>query len=210
MCTVQPPGVTWTLMLVKGQYRWPIVAQNVGEHVVVRVPTEETNETPMSSHDARPAVVAMRGARDGPQGMKKVSIAGKGHPLVVVDRVSRLEVAYPLESKDFVCVARKLLELLLTFGMPLSIRYDSEREYTADVVTHLCQWSRTQRDQEHDDISRVEGVVGMIGGWIHETLAELCKSWSGRWDKCAGTPCWIELATPKPRPHSGRTPVRIL
>ena len=99
------------------------------------------------------------------QDMKQVSSAGNRYMLVVVDRVRRLVFAYPLESKDSVGVARKLLELLLAFGVPLSIRSDAGGEFTAKVVAHLCQWLRVQLDQGPADHPRSQwGVERMAGG----------------------------------------------
>ena len=96
--------------------------------------------------------------------------------LVVVDRASRFVFAYPLESKDSVGVARKLLELLLTFGVPLSIRSDAGGEFTAKVVAHLCQWLRVQLDHGPGDNPRSQGGVERMSGWLQEVLTELCKS----------------------------------
>ena len=71
--------------------------------------------------------------------MKHVSNAGIRHLLVIVDRASTFLLACPLESTDNVAVARKLLELLLTFGVPMSIRSDAEGDFTAKVVLHSCK-----------------------------------------------------------------------
>ena len=80
-------------------------------------------------------------------------------------------------------VARKLLELLLTLGVPLSIRNDAGGVFTAEVVAYLCQWLRVQLDHGPADHPRSQGVVKRMGGWLQEVLAELCKSWPARWDE---------------------------
>ena len=118
--------------------------------------------------------------------------------LVVVDRASRFVFAYPLESKDSVGVARKLLELLLTFGVPLSIRSDAGGEFTAKVVAHLCQWLRVQLDHGPADYPRSQGAVQRMGGWRQELMAELFKSWPARWDEYVRAACWIQRTTPDP------------
>ena len=41
-------------------------------------------------------------------------------------------------------------------------------------------------------------------------MAELCKSWSARWDEYVRTACWIQRTTPDPCLPSGGTPFRIL
>ena len=62
------------------------------------------------------------------QDLKQESQDGNRYLLVVVDRASKFLFAYPLPSKDAVGVSRKLLELLLTFGVPLSVRGDAGGE----------------------------------------------------------------------------------
>ena len=98
--------------------------------------------------------------------MKQVSSAGNRHMLVVVDRASRFVVAYPLESNDSVRVARELLELLLSFGVPLLVRSDSRGKFTAKVVAYLCQWLRVQLDHGPADHPCSQGAVEMMGGWL--------------------------------------------
>ena len=45
--------------------------------------------------------------------------------------------AYPRPNKTADNVAKKLLELLLTFGIPLSLHSDPGLEFTPEVITHL-------------------------------------------------------------------------
>ena len=52
------------------------------------------------------------------------SEAGNKHILVIVDRASKFMFAYPLPNKTPENMTKKLLELLLTFGIPLSLRSD--------------------------------------------------------------------------------------
>ena len=69
------------------------------------------------------------------QDLKQESQDGNRYLSVVVDRASEFLFAYPLPSKDAVGVSRKLLQLLLTFGVPLSIRSDAGGEFTAQVLS---------------------------------------------------------------------------
>ena len=96
--------------------------------------------------------------------MKQVSSAENRYILLVVDRANRFVFAYALQSKDSVGVARKLLELLLTFGVPLSIRSDGGREFAAKLVAHLCQWLRVNLDHGPADHPRSHGTVERMGG----------------------------------------------
>lgn len=59
------------------------------------------------------------------QGLKQESRAGNRYLLVVVERASRFLFVYPLPSKGALGVSRKLSELMLTFGVPLSIQSDA-------------------------------------------------------------------------------------
>eukprot|EP00752_Nemacystus_decipiens_P018520 g16605.t1 len=68
------------------------------------------------------------------QDMKVKSEKGNQYLLVVVDRASKFLAAFPLPNKDALSVSRKLLGLLLTFGLPLSIRADMGSENTAQIL----------------------------------------------------------------------------
>ena len=60
--------------------------------------------------------------------------------LVVVERVSKFLFAYPLPNKTAENMAKKLFELLLAFGIPLSLHSDLVTEFTADLVLHFYKW----------------------------------------------------------------------
>ena len=68
------------------------------------------------------------------------SEVGNKYLLVEVDRASNLLFAYPLPSNTAENVAKKVLELLLTFGIPISLRSDPGTEFTAEFGQHLCKW----------------------------------------------------------------------
>ena len=56
-----------------------------------------------------------------------------------MDRASKFLFTYPLFDKTAENVGKKLLELLLTFGILLFLRSDPGTEFTAEVVQHLCK-----------------------------------------------------------------------
>ena len=108
------------------------------------------------------------------------SEAGNKHLLIIVDRASKFLFTYPLPNKTAENVAKKLLELLLTFGIPLSLRSNPGTEFTAELVQHLCKWLNVTIDYGPTDHPRSQEAVERLGGWIHETPVELCKSWPRR------------------------------
>ena len=65
------------------------------------------------------------------------SEARNRHLLVIVDRAGKFLITYPIPNKIAEDVAKKLLKLLLTFRIPLSLRSDPGTEFTAEVVQHL-------------------------------------------------------------------------
>ena len=130
--------------------------------------------------------------------------------LVIVDRASEFLFAYPLPDKSAEGVAKKLLELLLTFGVPSSLRSDLGTEFTAEVVQHLCKWLNVGIDYGPADHPRAQGTVERLGGWLHETLVELCKSWPRRWDEYVQPALWLHRTTPDPQLPGKATPFRLL
>ena len=64
--------------------------------------------------------------------------AGNKYLLVVVNRTSKFLFAYPLPNKTADNIVKKLLELLLTFGIPLSLRSDPGTMFTAEVGVNMC------------------------------------------------------------------------
>ena len=111
------------------------------------------------------------------------SEAGNQHLLVIVDRGRKFLFAYPLPNNTAENIAKKLLELLLKFGIPLSLRSNPGTEFTAEVVQHRCKWFNVAIDYGPTDHPRAQEAVERLGGWIHETLVELCKNWPRRWDQ---------------------------
>ena len=138
------------------------------------------------------------------------SEAGNRHLLVIVDRASKFLFAYPLPNKNAEGVAKKLVELVLTFRISLSLRSDPGTEFTAEVVQHLYKWLNVAIDYGHTDHPRAQGAVERLGGWIHETLVELCKSRPRRWDEYVQPALWLRRTTPDPRLPGKVTPFRLL
>eukprot|EP00903_Cladosiphon_okamuranus_P014016 g13034.t1 len=64
------------------------------------------------------------------------------NPDVAVPLPTPTPVIYPDDDdvQQAIGVARKLLDLCLTFGVPKCISCDGGKEFTAEVVTHLCRW----------------------------------------------------------------------
>ena len=159
------PGVARILLLVGDTYWWPTIAQDTRDDVLScgcrrkkRAWTQRVAMMPT------PLLWPWKVLEMDLDDMKHVSSAGNRYLLVIVDRASRLLFAYPLESKDSVAVARKLLKLLLTFGVPISIRSDAGEEFTAKVVAHLCKWMRVSLNHGPSDHPRSQGAVERMGG----------------------------------------------
>ena len=136
---------------------------------------------------------------------------GNGYLLLVVDKASRFLFEYPLPSIEAQGVARLLLDLCLTFGVPSFIRTDGGREFTATVVEHLCRWLKVKiehgRANHHP---RGQGSEERVGAWVLYVLSELCKSWPTRWDEYVALVCWIKRTMPDPPLPSAMTPFQLL
>jgi len=143
------------------------------------------------------------------QDMKVVSEAGNRYLLVVVDRATKFLLAYPLPSKGSLGVSQKLLELLLLFGLPLSIRCDAGGEFTAEVIQHLLRWLKVSLDIGPSNHPRAQGAVERLGGWLQGTLSELCVSWPTRWDAYVPVATWIYRLTPDATLPGHATPYRM-
>ena len=90
--------------------------------------------------------------------------AGNKHLLAIVDRASKFLFAYPLPNETAENVANKLLELLLTFGIPLSLRSDPGTEFTAEVVQHLYKSLNVTIDYGPRDHPIAQGAVERLEG----------------------------------------------
>ena len=96
--------------------------------------------------------------------MKVTSDMANRYLLMVVHRASKFLTAFPLPTKEAIGVSRKLLGLLLTVGLPLSILRNPGGEFVADVMQDLCQWLRVSLDDGPTNYPRAQGVVERLGG----------------------------------------------
>ena len=90
------------------------------------------------------------------------SEAGNKHLLVIVDRASKFLFAYPLPNRTAENAVKKLLELLLNYGIPLSLRSDQGTEFTAEVVQHLGKWLNATIDMA---LQTTQELRGPWRGW---------------------------------------------
>ena len=100
--------------------------------------------------------------------MEAASEAGNKYLLVVVDRSSTFLFIYPLPNDTAENMVKKLLELLLTFGI-----------HSLYAVTQKLSSNSVQCDDRLWPLRPPEGsgAVERLGRWIHEILVELCKNW---------------------------------
>ena len=96
--------------------------------------------------------------------MEAKSKAGKKGLLIVVDNASKFLFAYSRPNKTAENVAETLLELLLTFGTPLSLHVVPGMEFTAEVVQHLCKWLNLTIEYAPSDHPKAQGAVERLGG----------------------------------------------
>ncbi|CAM9987057.1 unnamed protein product, partial [Sphacelaria rigidula] len=142
--------------------------------------------------------------------MKQVSASGNRYLLIIVDRATKFPFASPLAAKIAVPVAKCLLKLFLTFGVPYFSRSDAGGEFTSEVVNHVCQWVKVKLDHGPAEHPRGQGRVERYGGWLHDVLAELCKQWPKRWDEYVYPAVWIHRTTPDPSLPNNPTPFKLL
>ena len=98
---------------------------------------------------------------------------------------------------------------MLTFGLPLYVRGDPESEFTAEVMQHLCKWLNGTIAYGPVDHPCTQGTMERLGGWLHEALGELCKTWPRRWDEYVQPALWIHRTTPDLRLLGKPTPFRL-
>ena len=90
------------------------------------------------------------------------SEARNKHLLVIVDRASKFLFAYTLPNKTAENAAKKLVELLLNYGISLSLRSDPGTEFTPEVVQHLCKWLNATIDMA---LQTTQELRGLWRGW---------------------------------------------
>ena len=98
------------------------------------------------------------------QDMGVKSDAGNKVLLVAADKASKFLFAFPLPTKEAIGVARKLLEVMLNFRLPLYVRSDPGSKFTAEVMQHLCKWLNVAIAYGPADHPRAQGTVERLGG----------------------------------------------
>ena len=124
----------------------------------------------------------------------------------MVNKASWFPFAYPLPSSEAHGVARFLLGLCLTFGVPSFIRANGGGEFTATVMEHLCRWLKVKIEYGSADHSRGQGGVELVGAWVPDVFSELCKAWPTRWDEYVAVTCWIKRTMPDSSLTAAMTP----
>ena len=205
------PGVARTTLLVKDRFSWDTLRRDVREYVLScgcrrRKRSNSRKVWMLPARFLKPWEVLEMDIQD----LHQVSSAGNRYLLVVVDRASKFLFGYPLQTKGALEVSHKLLELMLTFGVPLSLRSDTGGEFTATVVKHLCKWLHVSLNYVPADFSRSHGTAERMGGWFQETISILCQSWPLRWDQYVLPACWIQRVTPDPSLPGNPTPFSLL
>ena len=204
-------GVGSTLHLVRRYFFWPHMARDVRQYVL-SCPCRR-RKRPVSRR-----IAMLPGRSFEPWDELQMDIlkfdvpsqSGHVYVLLVVDRASKFPFGFPLANKQAINVARKLLDLFLTFGVPLCISCDGGREFTADVVKHVCRWTQADIRFGPSDHPRGQGAVERLGGWLQEMLSELCKSWPDRWDEYVSPALWMKRTLPDVSLPSNMSPFELL
>ena len=204
-------GIGATLSLLRDHFHWPTMTRDTRQYVLSC--SCRRRKRPQSRR-----VAMMPGRPLEPWDELQIdilkidtpSLTGNNYILLVVDRASKFPFGFPLETKQAVGVARVLVELCLTFGVPRTIRCDGGSEFGAEVVKHLCRWLRADIVFGAADHPRGQGSVERLGGWLQELLAELCRSWPDRWDEYVSPSIWIKRTLPDTALPSHMTPFELL
>ena len=204
-------GSARTTLLIERKFHWPTLKRDVRDYVLScpcrrRKRAWSKQLSMMPARLLQPWEVVQMDIQD----MKVTSDKGNRYLLVVVDRASKFLAAFPLPTKDALSVSRKLLGLLLTFGLPFSIRTDMGSENVARVMRNLCNWLKIPLDYGPVNHPRAQGAVERMGGWLQEVLSLLCVSWPKRWDDYVPVAAWIHRVTPDPSLPGGASPYQIL
>ncbi|CAM9478629.1 unnamed protein product, partial [Sphacelaria rigidula] len=192
-------GVMRTTAVVNARYEWPGLFVDIRKYVL-SCGCRRRKRTNSYTLAMRPA----RFLRAW-----EVSASGNRYLLIIVDRATKFLFASPLAAKIAVPVAKCLLKLFLTFGVPYILRSDAGGEFTSEVVNHICQWMKVKLDHGPAEHPRGQGTVERDGGWLHDVLAELCKQWSKWWDECVDPAVWVHRTTPDPSLPNNPTPFKL-
>eukprot|EP00752_Nemacystus_decipiens_P004057 g3715.t1 len=183
--TYRHPGVARTTILVERKYHWPTLKKDVRTYVLSckcrrRKRAWSKQLFMMPARLLQPWEVLEMDLQD----MKVTSAKGNRYLLVVVDRASKFLSAFPLPAKDAIGISRKLLDLLLVFGLPLSIRSDPGGEFVSEVMKHLCCHIDTVA-QALDDASLGQGLERTVADQQRMTQ-KILKQWHEAKNKLRG------------------------
>ena len=159
------PGIAATLILLKERFFWPNMTRDVKEYV-------QSCRCRMRNRSRSQQIAMLPGRAIQPWEVIEIDLMSVGveslshnkYLLLVVDKASRFPFAYPLPSKQADGVARQLLELCLTLGVPKVIRSDGGGEFEARCIQHLCRWLRADIQYGPADHPRGQGSVERLGG----------------------------------------------
>ena len=204
-------GTARTTLLIERKFHWSTLKSDVRGNVL-SCPCRRRKRAWSKQLSMMPARLLQpcEGLQMDIQDMKVKSDKGNQYLLVVVDRGSKFLAAFPLPARDALSVSRKLLGLLLTFGVMFSIRADMESENIARVMQHLCNWLKISLDYGPVNHPREQVAVQRMGGWLQEVLSLLRRSWPKRWDDYVPAAAWIHRVTPDPSLPGGASPYQIL
>ena len=177
------PGIARTTLIIADKYNWPSLKQDVRAYVRscrcrLRKRQWSTQLRMLPARFLRPWEALEMDILD----MKTVSYKGNRYLLVIVDRATKFLFAFPLPTKETLNVSKKLLELILIFGLPFSIRCDGGREFVSTIMEHLCRWLKVSLDVGPANHPRGQGAVERMGSVLQQLLSELCQAWPERWD----------------------------
>ena len=141
----------------------------------MREPKAQEVHQPASHHATSLLPPTLRSSGDGhPRQGSEVGSWEQTYPCCS-GQSQQIPIRLSTTQQDAENVANKILELLLTFGIPLFLRNDPGTEFTAEVVKHLCKWLHVTIDYGPTDHLRAQGAVEWLGGstlWLHWTIPD--------------------------------------
>ena len=205
------PGVATTLILVRERFFWPTMARDVREYVLsCRCRMRKRSNSQRVAMLPERAIEPWEVMEIDLMSVGTESLSGNRYLLLVVDKASKFPFAFPLPSKQAEEVARHLLQLCLTFGVPRVVRSDGGGEFEARCIQHLCRWLKADIQHGPAEHPRGQGAVERLGGWIQDVLSELCVPWPERWDEYVSLACWIKRTMHDPTLPCNMSPFEIL
>eukprot|EP00752_Nemacystus_decipiens_P012408 g10995.t1 len=191
------PGIARTTIIIADKYHWPSLKKDVRRYVLSCRCRMKKRPSSMQLY-MLPARF-LKGwdvLKVDMVDMKVETPTGNRYILVVVDRATKFLFGFPLPTKETIGVSRKLLELLLIFGLPLSIRCDPGTENTSEIMAHLCRWLKVSLDFGPTNHPRGQGTVERMGAVLQQLLSELCQAWPQRWDEYVAIATWAHGMQP--------------